>query len=327
MKTDSIVMLPDARSSKPGWLRRTWRLLADLFADANTSGPRSTAHADKVIGTGIVSLIFLVVSLLGLIDTVSGGHVFSWEAVSAIFAIATALALSTMYFFVQPTLADRLEDRKRALSLEAEAASKRICAGYDPDALTLGIAELETELLGDGSRYAAILKRVREQNIAARILSCRFEVRLTENNAEFLRRSRDDMERLVERSGETIERLADYHAKVTAFLAECRDTVSRIEPSLRDLELVREAGRLTKLAPELECEAVSVIEDGAARLRTRMLGVRTLVEERFGERQIPLSDLFAYNPEPAREHDGFRALAELESRIETFDPGSLREIA
>lgn len=327
MKSDSIVMRPAARLSKPGRLRRTWGQLVDLLADANNSGPISPAHADKVIGTGMASLIFLVVSLFGLFDKVSGGHVFSWELVSANFATATALAFLTMYLFVQPTLADRLEERKRARALDAEAASKRICAGYDPDALTLGIAELETELLGGGSRYAAILARVNGQNTEARALRDRLDLRLRDNGAEFLRKARDDMDRLVTRSSETQERLAVYHAKVTAFLTECRDTVSRIEPSLRDLELVREVGRLSMAAPELEREATAVIDDGVARLRARMAGVRSEVEDRFGERQIPMSELFAYNPEPAREHDGFRALAELESRIETFDPGSLREIA
>ncbi|MFA4845172.1 MAG: hypothetical protein WC654_01280 [Patescibacteria group bacterium] len=189
------------------------------------------------------------------------------------------------------------------------------------------LVELERELLGEGSRYRAHDTLVRERHAQALRLREQIDMSLRENNAEFMRDLRKRVDDAAIRLGMTLSELNGFRAKVETYLASVRSEIAGLDPVLQRLGLVREAEKLVGQVPELVAEATALIDAAVEKIERRMVCLRTDVEECFLDHGIPLSDLLAINPEPAREHDALRALAELDQRIENFNPEALREMA
>ncbi|MBI4437389.1 hypothetical protein HY631_00340 [Candidatus Uhrbacteria bacterium] len=187
------------------------------------------------------------------------------------------------------------------------------------------LSELERELLGEGSRYRVHYVLVRERLARACRLREQIDASLRENNAEFMRDLRERVNDAVLRLNMTLSEIDGFRAKVETYLAEVRSEIAGLDPVLQRLGLVREAEMLVGEIPEIEAEATALIDSALATIERRMLGLRANVEECFLDHGIPLCDLLAINPEPAREQDALYALAELDRRIENFHPEMLRE--
>lgn len=293
-----------------------WKLLSDSWDAAEI------IDTQRQPWTSVLSVILGFFCFLTVMGTI-GGTLWSltswdWRFANGAFLSSVSLSVMALLAYYIPGLVHVLRTAKPE-STSSECSPSAVIPRY----LTTRIDELEREVIGNGSPYALTLERVRRANEKALALREQLDVRLSVYNAEYLRGTRERIHVVVERTERSLQMLASFRAKVEAFLQECRASVTGIEPSLRDIELVRQVNDLARLTPVLEQKASEVVASAVAKLQTRMVGVRVDIEQRFGSDGIPLSDLLAVDPDPAREHDALRALADLDRRIETFDPDRL----